>query len=219
MAADTESDHDGLGFDQYWRRRAVALGGLLGVVGLMAWACTAGGGDDKQPVRNASAVGTAGSSAAAALPTAMPTVTVTAQVTATPAPVKKDGDACESRDVVVNAAITRDVYAKGESPQMQITVVNTGTRACTLDVGANALDVRITSGSDRVWSSARCARGNGASIQMLRRGIPYVGTVTWDRLRSGENCRGEREKARPGTYVATVKSAKFKVKKQVFALR
>ncbi|MFC9971380.1 hypothetical protein ACFVH6_10845 [Spirillospora sp. NPDC127200] len=218
MAADTEREQDGLAMDPYWRRRAVALGGLLGVVGLMAWACTAGGGDDKQPVRNAAAVGTA-SPSGSALPSAMPTVTVTAQVTATPEPVKKDGDACESRDVVVNAATTRDVYGKGEDPQMNITVVNTGTRACTMDVGPDALDVRITSGSDRVWSSARCARGGGSSIQLLRRGIPYVGTVTWDRLRSGDDCRGRRAKALPGTYVATVKSDDFKIKKQVFTLR
>ncbi|MEU5876884.1 hypothetical protein [Spirillospora sp. NPDC047279] len=225
MGTDTERDPEGLGLDQYWRRRVIALGGVLGTVGLVAWACTAGGGEQKQPLKNAAAVGSASpsaspSAAVPSLPAATPTVTVTAKVTTTPTAPKKDGDACEEGDVVVNMTMTRDTYAKGDMPQVQLTVVNTGGRACTFDVGSRSLDVRVTSGSDRVWSSAACDQGSGSSIQMLRRGIPYVGTVTWDRKRSTGKCEGRRVGALPGTYVASIKAAdKIKVKRQVFRLR
>ncbi len=49
--------------------------------------------------------------------------------------------------------------------------------------------------------------------ETLRRGIPYVDTVTWDRERG---CKGNTQ-ARPGTYVADLKGTK--VKKQIFRLR
>ncbi|WP_433329724.1 hypothetical protein [Spirillospora sp. CA-294931] len=205
-----------MGIDQYWRRRAIALTGVLGAVGLLAWAC-ASGGEEKKPLKNAASVASPSASGIPSAPTAMPTVTVTATAKVTAAPPKKDGDACEPDAVVVNMAVSRTQYAPGEMPQFQLTAVNTGERACTFDVGPKALDIRVTSGSDRVWSSAECDGGTGSSIQMLRRGIPYVGVVTWDRKRSTERCQGKRTTVRPGTYVVTLKGTK--VKKQVFTLR
>ncbi|MFC6879750.1 MULTISPECIES: hypothetical protein [Actinomadura] len=219
MGADTGRDPGGL--DQYWRRRAIALGGVIGAVGLLAWACAGDGGEEGKPLRNAAA--TAGPSPSGVpIPSAMPTVTVTAtaKVTATPKPAQKPGDACDARDVVVTMAATRETYAAGEQPQFRLTAVNTGGRACTFDVGPRSLDVRVTSGSDRVWSSAQCDRGDGSSIQMLRRGIPYAATITWDRKRGSGRCQGKRLPVRPGTYVAKVHSPdKIKVRKQIFSLR
>ncbi|KAB2351100.1 hypothetical protein F8566_07405 [Actinomadura rudentiformis] len=198
----------------------IVLGAVLGTVGLGAWACTAGEGGQKQSVKNAvAAVGSGSPSAGAAissLPAAAPTVTVTAKVTPE---TSKDGDACEKNDVVVNMTSARETYAKNEMPQFQLTVVNTGDHACTFDVGSKSLDVRVTSGGDRIWSVSACEQGGGSSIQMLRRGIPYVRTVTWDRKRADGRCRGKREAARPGTYVASVKADRIKVTRQVFRLR
>lgn len=215
MDSDTVRNPEGDAADAYWRRRAIVLGGVLSLVGLVAWACTAGDENtaERRPVQNAAALSTA-----SAPPTVMPTVTVTVttQTTVRPVVAKKDGDACEPRDVVVSFAATKGTYAGKDLPRFQLIVVNTGQRACTFGVGPKELDVRITSGSDRLWSSAQCARGSGSSIQMLRRGIPYVGTLAWDRRRG---CSGKRPVARPGTYVATVKAGKIKVKKQVFQLR
>ncbi|MBW8485004.1 hypothetical protein [Actinomadura parmotrematis] len=223
MEEDTERDPDDLGFDQYWKRRAVALAAVLGVVGLGAYACVGGSGDDEQAprretVQNAAAVG-APSPAPPTLPAAAPTVTVTARVTKTAAAPRRAGDACAPDALVVNVASAREVYAADDRPQFALTVVNTGAKPCTFDVGSRALDLRISSGADRVWAASRCDAGTGTSIQMLRRGIPYAKTFTWDRRRAGEECRGDRPKARPGTYVAQLKGQGVKTKKQVFALR
>ncbi|MBO2451511.1 hypothetical protein J4573_30775 [Actinomadura barringtoniae] len=223
MGSDTGRDPESFGLDQYWRRRVVALGGVIGTVGLVAWACTAGGGEDKkqqQPLKNAAAVGSS-SPGVPSVPAATPTVTVTAtaKVTQPATAAKKDGDACEPGAVVVNMTSSAETYTKGQMPQFQLTAVNTGGRACTFDVGAKSLDLRITSGSDRVWSRSQCDTGTGSSIQMLKRGIPFAGTVTWDRRRANGQCRGKRDTVRPGTYVAQVKADHVKVKKQVFRLR
>lgn len=190
--------------DQYWRRRAAALAAVLGAVGLLAWAC-AGTGESEQ-VRNA---GAAESASPPPPPTAMPTVTVTATATPEPDPAK-DGGPCDDDDLVINMSAPRSSYSGSERPEFRVTVVNTGQGSCKFDTGV--LDVRITSGSDRIWSSAECHRGDAAK-ETLPRGIPYVDNVTWDRTRG---CEG-KVTARPGTYVAQLKGTK--VDKQIFRLR
>jgi hypothetical protein len=215
MVKDTGRDD----VDQYWRRRAIVLAGVVGVVGLMAWGCSGGGDGDKgketrRPVRNAGAVVTSGP------PTALPTVTVTAtkRVTATPKPSRRDGDACDKGEVVVDLAPSRASYGRRESPKFRFTVTNTGDRACTFDVGSRVLDLRIMSGSAAIWSSARCGSGTPSSIQMLRRGIPYVGGLTWDRTRAVDRCQGRGERARPGAYVASMRVPGVRVGKRPFRI-
>jgi hypothetical protein len=219
MDQDTVRNHGGDSIEAYWRRRAIALVGALTLVALVAWACAGSDGEKQQrPVQNAAALG---SPTAASVPTTMPTatVTVTARPTVTPTAPKKAGDACEQRDVVVDFAASNNTFAGKDRPRFQVTAVNTGRRPCTFGVGPKELEVRITSGSDRIWSSAQCAHGSGSSIQMLRRGIPYVGNIVWDRRRSSGDCSGKRAAARPGMYVAMVKTGKAKVGKHVFRLR
>lgn len=213
--------HDEELSDAYWRRRAYVLTGVLLTVGLLAWACS-GGDDRKERLRNAGAVSTpsaSATSAAAVAPSALPTVTVTAiaRVTVTPAVPKKPGDACDPGNVVINLAGVKPVYAPGEQPVFQVTVVNTGSPACTFDVGPAGIELKITSGSDRIWSSADCATA-ASSIQLLQRGIPYVGTIGWDLRRSAPKCAGTRAPVRKGTYVAQIKAGDIKVRRQVFHL-
>ncbi|GAA2424628.1 hypothetical protein GCM10010191_41060 [Actinomadura vinacea] len=206
MRSDAGRDGGGLGEEQYWRRRATALVGVFGVIAVLGWACSASGGEGAQVVN---------SPAVPSVPAVLPTVTVTAEVTKTARPVAQSGGACDPESVVVTMSAARDVHGPGERPEFHVTAVNTGPLACAFDVGPRGLDLRITSGEDRVWSSADCARGAGAPARTLRRGVPYVGTVTWDRRR----CAGERARARPGTYVAAVHSASAYTPKQVFWLR
>jgi hypothetical protein len=227
MDPDTEGSGE---TDAYWRRRAIALGAVLASVGMLAWACSGSDGKKNHPIRNAAAIGSP--SAAAGRPpggpangspgTVVPTVTVTAtaKVTVVPTAPRKDGDACDPADVVVNLAQVKDTFARKEHPQFRLSVVNTGQRACTLGVGPKELQILIGSGSYRVWSSARCVAGSGSSIQLLQRGIPYVAGAEWDRTRNASGgCAGHRDRAVPGTYRAIAREGKIKSRRQVFRLR
>jgi hypothetical protein len=223
MRPDTLSGRDEDFADAYWRRRAYVLTGVLLTAGLLMWACS-GDEKDTRQVRAAGAASTPTPSvtpSAALFPAVLPTVTVTAtaRVTVTPAVPRRPGDACDPKSVVIALEGGKTVYAAGEAPQFRLTAVNTGAVPCTFDVGAGRLEVRITSGADRIWSSADCVSGTGSSIQMLRRGIPYVGTVVWDRRRSAPKCAGARSPAREGTYVATLRGGGTKIRRQVFHLR
>jgi hypothetical protein len=200
--------------DAYWRRRVYVLAGGITVIGLVAWACSGSGHKrTTAQVRNA-AVPASPAMTVTPLPGPTTTVTVTATPTAAPAPATKgNGDACDARDLVADLASTRDTYRGGEHPQFRLSVVNTGRRSCAFDVGAKALRLRIESGSDRIWSSDRCG-GPASDLRMLRRGIPYIETLEWNRKR----CDGD-SRARPGTYVISAKGGGVRAKPQVFRLR
>ncbi|MUN35588.1 hypothetical protein [Actinomadura litoris] len=202
MGVDTGRGSGGSGLDRYWRRRVVALAMGLGAVGVLAWACADG---EDEPRRRANAA------RSDPPPTAMPTVTVTRTVIRSAEPVA-EGGRCAAKNLVVSLAASRDTYTGRDAPRFRVSVVNAGEGECTWDAGS--LDVRVASGDDRIWSSARCRRGGGGRAEntrrTLRRGIPYVDTVGWDRRRG---CGGAR--VRPGTYVVALKGAG----KQVFQLR
>ncbi|TNY38934.1 hypothetical protein [Thermomonospora catenispora] len=215
MDVDTYSDEDG---PVYWRRRALVLGGVAAVIALLAWAC----GGDEQTARPAGAA----DAPTPPIPPVLPTITVTATPTAggtpsaepsaRPEPAPSDGR-CDPDDLVLTVRMDRTVYPEGEHPRLHLSLVNVGERTCGLDLGPASLRVRITSGPDRVWSSEHCAVG--ASFRKLRRGVPYVQTVTWDRRRSAPGCPKSRAAAKPGTYVATVRLEGLKPHRKVFHLR
>ncbi|MBB4929275.1 hypothetical protein F4561_000095 [Lipingzhangella halophila] len=123
---------------------------------------------------------------------------------AVPAP-EKPGDRCRPQDVVVTAKTDKEDYAWDEKPEITITVVNTADQTCTVDLGTKSMEVRVTSGDDRVFSSADCAKkGERSDKRELSRGIPETTTVTWDRKRSWKDCRDRDVNASSGTYVASL---------------
>ncbi|ACY99997.1 hypothetical protein [Thermomonospora curvata] len=220
MYPTTESDDNAV----YWRRRAVVLGGMLAVVGLLAWAC--GGDGERADMVGAMATPSPSLGGITAGIPPIPTHTPTPGPTATgSAKAARSGGArqrgvCAPRDVVVTLSMDGEVYPAGRKPRFHLSVVNTGRRTCAFDVGPAALRLQITSGRDRIWSSAHCAGSDGTSRQRLRRGVPYLRTIVWDRRRSAEGCPRERAAARPGTYVAKVKGkGVIRDGTQVFRLR
>lgn len=212
---DAEDELEPGDVEAYWRRRVYVLAGGITVIGLVAWACS--GSDHKRStaqVRNAAAA--MSPSAAAPAPAATPaaTVTVTVTPTATPPAARRAGDQCDAGDVVVGVTPNGTVFAGRQHPRFSLSVVNTGPRTCTFDAGPKALLIRISSGPDRVWSSAQCVSGTGANLQLLRRGVPYLATLDWDRKRCTTG-----DHAGPGTYVISVGAPGIKTRREVFRLR
>jgi hypothetical protein len=200
--------------EAYWRRRVYVLAGGITLIGLVAWACSDSGHKrSTAQVRNAAATMTPVAAAPAVTPTA--TVTITATPTVTPSPERRAGDRCDDQDMVIAIMPARPVFKGKEHPRFGLSVVSTGPKPCTFDVGPKALPIKILSGSDRVWSSAQCAGASaGSNLQMLKRGVPYYATVDWDRKRcdSGDHVQ-------PGTYVIAVGAPGVKTRREVFRLR
>ncbi|WP_460860340.1 hypothetical protein [Nocardiopsis coralliicola] len=135
---------------------------------------------------------------------------------------KKASDECRPSDIVLTVDTDKADYAWDGKPKLELKAVNTGDQTCTLDLGPDTVELRITSGDDRVFSTRDCAEAEDAEKTELERGVPAEHTVTWDRSRSWDDCRDSGAEAkRPGTYVVTAKgdyAAGEKTERSVFRL-
>ncbi|MFC4118636.1 hypothetical protein [Nonomuraea zeae] len=217
----------GDGGDVYWRRRMSVLVAVLVVVAVVAWACSSGGSG---PERTSSAQSTPSVTPAAdpllaglrtlAMGTTSPSPTPSVPKTSPVARPKRPGEPCAESELVLSLQGGKEqIYAAGTKPSFLVTLVNTGPVMCTADVGPRAMEIRITSGADRIWSTADCVSGPGTEVQQLQRGVPYVRSLDWDRRRSSTDCRTTPAAALPGTYVASVRMGKLRSTKGVFHLR
>lgn len=172
----------------YWRRRAVVVGVPVLLLGLLR-ACGGDGGDQQLTQAEPSASPTRSAAAVPAAPAA------TRPASAAPAV-----GSCADAALEVTAAAERETYAKGETPRLVLTVKNTGTAPCRRALGQGAVELLVTSGSDRFWSSDDCAPGGDQGVTVLKPGEQRVQRVTWSGRRSAPGCGGSKAQAEPGTY-------------------
>ncbi|GAA1653797.1 hypothetical protein [Georgenia ruanii] len=159
------------------RRRIVALVILLAVIALLVWGVTAvvgllRGGDDAPAAEELAAAET------------------------TTGPV--DPQACQSRELEVDLAPS--ATAAGRPVSFDVTLRNTSQAACLVDAGRAALVLTVSSGEDRVWSSADCPAEPAERELLLDAGDTATTTLTWDRTRSAQGCPGGQRAAGGGTY-------------------
>jgi hypothetical protein len=171
----------------YWVRRIVVAAVLVAVVAAVVLLVRlATGGSAAGAVTGAGAIAS---------------TTATAPASGTPR-------ACPSS--AVSLAVTADAttYGPGVNPTFTVTVTNTGTQSCTLDAGEAARQVVVTSGADRIWSSADCANPAASTkLLLLNAGQPYEAAVPWARIRSAPGCPTGLPALRAGTYQATASLA------------
>ncbi|MFC0554260.1 hypothetical protein ACFFHJ_25535 [Planotetraspora thailandica] len=222
------------GADVYWRRRVAVLTGMLVVVAVVAWACSSASskpdtsnGVKASPGANESLVvslpsplasKSAGGSGAVVPGGPSPTPGSSAHASKSEK-ARRPGAPCDAKDLVVALQSGQEVYNKDAMPSFLLTIVSTGRTECTVDVGPRTLEMRVTSGSERIWSTADCVSGSGVDTQTLERGVPYVRTINWDRRLSGSDCSSRRPSATPGTYVAAAHAGMLKSPRVVFHLR
>lgn len=123
-----------------------------------------------------------------------------------PAPERPE-DTCRPDDVVVTFELAdsdREVYDGGSNPEFKVTVVNIAEQTCTVDVGPEAMELRLHSGDDRVYSTADCVEGEATEERQLSQGRPHEYTLTWERDRSFTDCRDSSAKAQAGWYTANL---------------
>lgn len=216
----------------YRRRRLVAgllaLLLLIGLAFLTAGLMNAFSGDGAAPAEagapaashsaaagaTPSATAPAAAAPTAAAPTAAPTApaaTPTPTPTATPA-------ACPATSISVAAATDAQSYAAPAAPVLTMTVTNTGKVPCEVNVGTAQMEFSISSGADRIFSSADCQQGAEDFLKEFEPGATEKANFTWERLRSAPGCASVASNPNPGWYVFTARLGGVTSEKAVFQL-
>ncbi|MFX4294637.1 hypothetical protein [Streptomyces bohaiensis] len=143
-----------------------------------------------------------------------------------------DGDAADASRIAslaecagidgVTASLRSDAnaYAPGEKPSIRLTVRNESGSPCRVDVGHEALTLRLATDDENVWTSAHCPTGAGA----LQREVPAGGSanhvVEWDgRYSSRDACEGPAQPTAPtGTYLAEADLTGFDIIRTTFRM-
>ena len=167
----------------YWVRRIVVVAVLVAVVGAVVLLVRlAIGGSANGAVTGAGA---------------RPSTTATARANGTP-------QACPASAISLAFTADATTYGPGVNPTFTVTVTNTGTQPCTFDAAEAARQVVVTSGADRIWSSADCPNPAASTkLLLLNAGQPYEASVPWARVRSAAGCPTGLPAPRAGTYQAT----------------
>ncbi|OBF97872.1 hypothetical protein A5790_04725 [Mycobacterium sp. 852002-51152_SCH6134967] len=196
----------------YWRRRALALGIAVLVIGVIAAIVVV-------VVKNTGGSETKGADAAAGETTPLPgenpevktpvmppaqdapppTPTPTAAVT--PPPILNEGDDCPDSTLAVKGITNQPQYVVGEQPKFTMVVTNIGLVGCKRDVGAAVLAAYVYSlDNARLWSNLDCAPSNETLVKAFQPGEQVTTEVTWTGMGSAPGCPLPRQPIGPGTY-------------------
>lgn len=185
----------------YWTRRAglvVALVAVI-VIGVVVFR-------PPEP-ENVPAVPAASSSQPA------PSTPATETPSATPSPTGPL--ACDQTNSGLSVAGYQKVKQDAKQ-SFKVGVKNTGAQPCVLNLTATSFSLTVTSGDDRIWSTADCAKWVPAKKQTLKSQQSYEFSIEWGMFRSGAGCNETKGLLNPGTYVAQAVFADNVKSRQVF---
>jgi hypothetical protein len=175
----------------YWVRRLVVIGVVVVVVAVL-WAVLSGVAKGAAETPADVAADDAAADAASGDGTEPAVVDAAAP------------QACTAADLTLTLTTTTRAYVAPEAPVFAVAITNSGAASCTLDAGGTAQEIVITSGSDRIWSSADCPVESPERLLLLAPGDRDEVQVTWPRVRSAPGCTTGLPEPRVGTYSAVL---------------
>ena len=200
----------------YWRRRALALGIGVLVIGVIAAVVvmivmtspaprrrTPTSRPRRPPPRPRRCQGRIPEVKTPVVPPAAsapaPTPTPTAAVA--PPPVLQEGDDCPDSTLAVKGITSQPNYVVGDQPKFTMVVTNIGLVACKRDVGAAVLAAYVYGlDNTRLWSNLDCAPSNETLVKTFNPGEQVTTEVTWTGMGSAPGCPLPRQPIGPGTY-------------------
>ncbi len=166
--------------------------------------------------RSAAASGRAADSSASARPLAPGLPSASAAPAASPggsAPADQmpgeltSAGLCAPDTVVLSVFSTKPSYSGGQDPKFSVYAVSTAARACTFDLGPGRLHLEVMSEGRVIWDSGDCARSDSTWTARLRRGVPTLESITWNRTITLPGCVTLASSARAGAYQAQASTA------------
>lgn len=109
---------------------------------------------------------------------------------------------CDPAKVRVGLDGPRQVSA-GVPVTFRVKVANDSGQPCVLPIDAKTFELKIYSGTDRIWSTLDCLSGMPAKNPTLNPGQEFGWDQEWRANRSVGDCKAGAESLKSGTYVAT----------------
>lgn len=127
---------------------------------------------------------------------------------------------CTKGSLSATLTATQTTFPSTAQPSFQAKVTNIGKTKCTFDTSQTGWTLAITSGSDKVFSSADCPPSSTTpQLFLLLPGQSKVFAATWNRTRSdSEQCSKTLPTPGVGTYRATLTAAGATSQPAVFML-
>lgn len=198
----------------YWRRRMVAIGGVVVALVVLGWAAGGFFGDgsqvedtnagvrESQPPSSPPPPPPPGSTTSSTS-SAAPTSAVTTTTTTTPPPPPPDPNLpCPDTAMQVTVELGAPQYRVGQRPVLRLVVANAGTVPCTRDLSRSLREVLVTSvdGSSRLWSSKDCYQSDEPDLRIMQPGERQQYEVKWAGRTSAPGCPTRRTTVQAGTY-------------------
>ncbi len=191
----------------YWRRRALVAGVLLLVVvvvvlivvgrGSGASSASAPGASSSASASADDAGSAAGSSSGADDPTS-PSATPSAGSSAA-ASSSGDAETCSKDQIGLTPVLDKSTYGPTEDPQIAMSIKNTGSDACHMDLGSAQQVLTISSGQEQYWSSKDCQTGGTNQDVTIKAGQELTTpAIAWDRTRSSTTTCDSARPSVPG---------------------
>jgi hypothetical protein len=188
----------------YWRRRFVVLGIPLLVVVLIVWLASGRGSGASAATGSSTSPSASHGATASATAGASPTPAPTPSPSPSSSVASNGGvPDCAPADLTLTIAGSAPTFAGGATPTFTVTIVNSGPKPCLVDAGAAHEEIVVTSGADRVWSSADCAQSDASRVLLLARGGKDSQDVAWNLERSAPGCPAGQPAPKAGTYTAS----------------
>lgn len=203
-----------------YRRRRLLAGAVLllvlalAVAGVVAVSNALSGGPGQAGSANGN--GASASAAASGTASAVASASASPSASATPSPTS----ACDDKLITVTAATDKAVYGPGENPLLTLKVTNGNQVPCEVNIGTSQMEYVVTSGADRIFSSADCQAESSDLVKSIGPGQSETANFPWARNRSVDGCKAVA--AQPGGggayYVFTARLGNKTSPKAVFQL-
>lgn len=194
----------------YWFRRTLVLVVASAMVFAVGQLLAGQPGEDGDPsARPASSAGSTGSSTGSST---FPTDGATSDTAPSRRPTNKAGKPrrvrtplamptgpCRDSDVRVVPTLGGPAYA-GADVVLTLKLTTFASPACNWEVSNGSVAVKLTSGSDRIWSSQECRSAVPTVPVVLRTSKAAYVDVTWPARRSDSDCSRLTNWAMPGWY-------------------
>jgi len=133
------------------------------------------------------------------------------------APLAVPTGPCADGDVRVDPSVDGTAYA-GNDVTITLTLTTLESPACTWVVSSDSVVVKLTSGSDRIWSTQDCSAAIATQSVIVRKDAKTKIDITWSGQRSDDDCTRTPDWAQPGYYFATAAALGAEPEDQQFQL-